>query len=72
MDKDQITNLISQDKNTDSALKEIANTILNGQRISVEQGLLLYEKADVSFLGITARGRKDAVHRRRCGGPFEG
>jgi aminodeoxyfutalosine synthase len=54
MDKDQITNLISQDKNTDSALKEIANTILNGQRISVEQGLLLYEKADVSLLGILA------------------
>jgi aminodeoxyfutalosine synthase len=54
MDKDQITNLIIQDKNTDSSIKEIVNAVLEGQRISIEQGLLLYKKADISLLGILA------------------
>lgn len=38
----------------DENLKGIAEKVFNEQRISEEEGLLLYEKADLGFLGILA------------------
>ncbi|MCH5689437.1 hypothetical protein LWM68_37465 [Niabella sp. W65] len=40
--------------NVDSALQEIANKVYNGQRISDEDGLYLFEHASLAFAGALA------------------
>lgn len=40
--------------NTPVELKKIAEKVLSKQRISVEEGILLYEKAELGFLGALA------------------
>ena len=43
-------------KNTSvsNALKAIADKVFNGQRISPEEGVLLYNEAELGFLGTLA------------------
>ncbi len=41
-------------KNTPGPLKALAEKVAGKQRISVEDGILLFEKADLSFLGVLA------------------
>ena len=41
-------------ENTDPLLREIAEKVYAGTRISVEEGVMLYEKAETAFLGILA------------------
>ncbi len=45
---------IIQYTKTDNELKAIAQKVLEGVRISVEEGVLLFEKGDVSLLGLLA------------------
>jgi aminodeoxyfutalosine synthase len=40
--------------NNDKNIRPVADKILNGKRISPEDGLILYEKAELPFLGILA------------------
>lgn len=47
---------------TDAALLTIADKIYNKERISNEDGLLLFEKADVSFLGTLANHVRERMH----------
>ena len=47
-------NNIIQNSNINVELKEIANKVFGCQRISVDEGLLLYEKAELSFLALLA------------------
>ncbi len=44
---------------SDSRLKEIALNVFSNQRITPEQGLYLYQKADLSYLGILAGAVKE-------------
>jgi len=51
--------------NTPVELKKIAEKVLSKQRISVEEGILLYEKAELGFLGSLAnhvREEKNGVN----------
>jgi aminodeoxyfutalosine synthase len=40
--------------NLSSDLKSIAHKVFNGERISIEEGIALYEKAELSYLGVLA------------------
>jgi aminodeoxyfutalosine synthase len=42
--------------------KSISAKILNGERISTEEGLLLYEKGELSFLGMLANAVREKKH----------
>jgi aminodeoxyfutalosine synthase len=46
----------------DKALKEIAEKIYNRQRITEEEGLLLFEKADLPFVGALANYVREQLH----------
>ncbi|MBX9784104.1 MAG: aminofutalosine synthase MqnE [Chitinophagaceae bacterium] len=47
---------------TDTALKNIADKIYNSERISEEEGLLLFEKADLPFVGALANHVRERMH----------
>ena len=47
-----------------SSFQPIAEKVINGNRITDEEGLLLYEKADTGFLGMLA----EFVNQRKSGG----
>ena len=47
---------------TDTALQLIANKIYNSQRITEEDGLLLFEKASLPFLGSLANHVRERMH----------
>jgi len=46
--------LLLDDSRLDISLKQIAFKVLNGERISFEEGVELYEKGSLSYLGILA------------------
>jgi aminodeoxyfutalosine synthase len=46
----------------DHPLKNIAIKVLNGERISMEEGVLLYEKADLGFAGTLANFIRNKKH----------
>jgi len=46
--------LILDDSRLDISLKQIAFKVVNGERISFEEGVELYEKGSLSYLGILA------------------
>jgi aminodeoxyfutalosine synthase len=48
-----IQSLINQ-SNIDQSLKSIANKVLNGERINTQEGIALYEKGELGFLGTLA------------------
>lgn len=52
MKKSNIELLINAETNPD--LKNIAGKVINGERITSKEGILLYEKADLSFVGTLA------------------
>lgn len=54
--------LLLQDKNLDQNLKEIAHKVAVNQRINVDEGILLYEKAELSYLGILANYIREKRH----------
>ena len=51
-----------QDPALDPELKEIAQCVAAGKRISFEQGLALYEKGDLSYLGVLANFIREQRH----------
>ncbi len=55
-----IAQLISQQKDKD--LKVIAEKIIDGSRISEEEGLVLFEKGDLSYLGMLANYKRELLH----------
>ena len=50
-------------KNTDPELQKIADKVYAGERLSKEDGLLLFEKADLSFVGALANHVREKLHR---------
>jgi len=49
-------------KNTDPELQAIADKVYAGQRLSKEDGMLLFEKADLSFVGALANYVREKLH----------
>ncbi len=49
-------------KNDDPALQSIADKIYNGERITPEEGLLLFEKASLPFVGALANHVREKFH----------
>lgn len=49
-------------KNADPELQTIADKIYEGQRLSKEDGILLFEKADLSFVGSLANYVREKLH----------
>lgn len=47
-------NLVIDDPNLDKDLKAIALKILNNQRITFKEGVILYEKGELGYLGVLA------------------
>lgn len=56
---------IIQDNKLDSTLKNIALKVHNGERITSEDAITLYEKADISFLGSLANFVREKKHGDR-------
>ena len=54
--------LLLLDKNLSGDLRLIAEKIKQGQRISPEEGILLYEKAELGYLGILANYIREKRH----------
>lgn len=51
-----------QDPNLDSDLKAIAKKVANQERITFDEGVLLYEKAELSYLGVLANYIREQRH----------
>ena len=46
--------LLLQDLDLSADLKHIAQKVLGGERITFDEGVLLYEKGDLGYLGVLA------------------
>lgn len=49
-------------KNADPELQSVADKVYSGKRLSKEDGLLLFEKADLSFAGALANHVREKLH----------
>lgn len=58
---EQVSTLVEL-SNVDTALKAIANKVLKGERITPEEGITLYEKADLNFVGTLANYIREKRH----------
>ncbi|GAA4913633.1 aminofutalosine synthase MqnE [Mucilaginibacter defluvii] len=54
--------VLLNDTNLSADLKDIAQKVLNLQRISFDEGVLLYEKAELGYLGTLANYIRNAKH----------
>ena len=50
------------DKNLDGKLKSIAKKVFNNQRVSKEEGIYLFEKGDLGFVGALANFIRERKH----------
>src|SRR5690242_3498278 len=57
VDVQQIINLSGN-----SELKQTGEKILNGQRIDFDEGIMLFEKGSLSFLGTLANWKREQMH----------
>lgn len=62
MNKDAIERLVSEQPHD---LKQIGEKIINDQRITDEDGLLLFEKGSLSFLGTLANYVREKLHEHK-------
>ena len=60
--KERIENVI-QNSNIDTRFKAIAEKVLKSERISFEEGVLLYEKGELNFLGMLANYVRESKHQ---------
>lgn len=62
MDATQKLNFLISNKNLDSDLRHIAEKVHADQRITFEEGVLLYEKGEVGYLGVLANYIREKRH----------
>lgn len=55
-------NFLIQDKNLDAELKHIAQKVLEGERVSFEEGVILYERGELGYLGVLANYIREKKH----------
>src|SRR5690606_8672402 len=65
MNAEQKLDFLIQNKNLDSELKRIAEKVRDGQRITFDEGVLLYEKGDLNYLGVLANHIREKKHGDR-------
>jgi len=54
--------LLLQDPDLSADLKHIAQKVLGGERITFDEGVLLYEKGDLGYLGVLANYIREKKH----------
>ncbi|HVV54945.1 MAG TPA: aminofutalosine synthase MqnE [Mucilaginibacter sp.] len=54
--------LLIQDPDLSADLKHIAQKVLDGERITFDEGVLLYEKGELSFVGVLANYIREKKH----------
>ena len=54
--------LLLQDPGLDAGLRAIAAKVSEGERISESEGLYLFEKADLGYLGVLANYVRESKH----------
>ncbi len=57
-----MSHILLKDKNLDSYLHEIATKVYNDERISVEDGIYLYDNAELGYLGALANYIREKKH----------
>ncbi|KGE13248.1 radical SAM protein [Sphingobacterium deserti] len=62
MNATQKLDFLIQNENLDAALKSIAIKVSEGERISVDEGVLLYEKGELGYLGVLANYIREKRH----------
>lgn len=62
MHKEKNIQTLIQKTNTDKALQTIAEKVLHHKRITNEEGLLLFEKGSLSFVGVLANYIRENKH----------
>ncbi|HMR18922.1 MAG TPA: aminofutalosine synthase MqnE [Sphingobacterium sp.] len=62
MNAEQKLDFLIQNKNLDADLKQIADKVRQEERISFEEGVLLYEKGDLNYLGVLANHIRERKH----------
>ncbi len=62
MDAEQKISTLLTDKNLSQELKNIAQKVAAGDRISFEEGVTLYEKAELAYLGVLANFIREKKH----------
>lgn len=65
MDAPANLNLILKDPLLDPALRKIADKVLNEERITKAEGILLYEKGDLAYVGALANHIREKRHGDR-------
>lgn len=55
-------NFLIQDNNLDTELKHIAQKVLQSERVSFEEGVLLYERGELGYLGVLANYIREKNH----------
>src|SRR5690554_2653422 len=65
MNAEQKLDFLIQNKNLDSELKRIAEKVRDGQRVTFDEGVLLYEKGDLNYLGVLANHIREKKHGDR-------
>lgn len=55
-------NTLLQDQHLDATLRSIAEKVKNGERLITEEGVYLYEKADLPYLGVLANHIRNVKH----------
>ena len=54
--------VLLQDENLSAGLKNIARKVIDNERISFDEGVFLYEKAELGYLGILANYIREKKH----------
>jgi aminodeoxyfutalosine synthase len=49
----------------DGTLKQITEKVIQGQRITTEEGLWLFEKGELNFLGTLANFVRERLHGKK-------
>src|SRR5690606_41776087 len=62
MDAQQKLAFLLEDKHLDNDLKTIAAKVRDGKRIDREEGVLLYERGELGYLGVLANAIRERLH----------
>ncbi|WP_353131035.1 aminofutalosine synthase MqnE [Parapedobacter pyrenivorans] len=62
MDAEKKLTFLLENKSLDQELKSIATKVGNGERISEEDGVLLYERGELGYLGVLANFIRERKH----------
>ena len=62
MEAEENLMLLLQNPHLNADLKHIAQKVLHSERITFDEGVLLYEKAELGYLGILANYIREKRH----------